>query len=126
MRLFNPARALSSIADRIPCINIQPCATAHLNGLFQGNQNSHIRLSLNSGGCNGFRYQWEWGNGSDLCDTDDIIPLENGKLVIDAKSAFYLAGSELYYENTDFDAALTFKNPNAQSQCGCGESFAIK
>ena len=122
MRLFN--RALSTL-NNIPCINIQDCAKAHLNNLFKKKQSSHIRLSLKGGGCNGVRYQWEWGDGHDLCDTDEVIQLEHGKLLIDNKSAFHLTGSELYYENSDFDAALKFKNPNAQSQCGCGESFSI-
>ena len=47
------------------------------------------------------------------------------RILIDNKSAFYLTGSDLYYKDSDFDAALKFKNPNAQRQCGCGESFAI-
>ena len=122
MRLFN--RALSTLAST-PCINIQACAKAHLNELFQKKQNTHIRLSLKGGGCNGVRYQWEWGDGSDQCKTDEVIELTHGKLLIDNKSAFYLTGSDLYYKDSDFDAALKFKNPNAQSQCGCGESFAI-
>jgi len=125
MRFFSLARRFSNTAPAAPCITIKDCAKEHLNHLLKQKKNSHIKLSLISGGCNGFRYCWDWVSDNDLCQKDEIIDLDNGKFIVDSRSVFYVLGSELYFKKNDFDAAFEFKNPKASAQCGCGESFSV-
>ena len=35
----------------------------------------------------------------------------------------YLIGTEIVWEESPMGGGLTFINPNAGAQCGCGETF---
>jgi iron-sulfur cluster assembly protein len=39
------------------------------------------------------------------------------------KSALYLAGIEIDYLNGLMESGFKITNPNAQTTCGCGQSF---
>ena len=57
-------------------------------------------------------------------ETDDAFEQDGLSYLVDKRSLKLLDGSEI-----DFDDGLTGKgfeirNPNAQSTCGCGRSFA--
>ena len=47
------------------------------------------------------------------------------KLVVDAMSIQYLAGSTVDYVEGLQGSRFTVENPNASSTCGCGSSFSI-
>jgi len=42
---------------------------------------------------------------------------------VDEKSALYLAGTELDFVDTLNESGFKMNNPNANTTCGCGESF---
>jgi iron-sulfur cluster assembly accessory protein len=46
------------------------------------------------------------------------------RLVTDALSQQYLAGTEVDYVVGTTTAGFKFENPNAKSTCGCGTSFS--
>ncbi|MEQ1847740.1 MAG: iron-sulfur cluster assembly accessory protein, partial [Nitrospira sp.] len=46
------------------------------------------------------------------------------KVIIDAKSAIYLQGTQLDYQKDMLSGNFKFLNPNANKTCGCGESFS--
>ena len=54
---------------------------------------------------------------------DELIKCNEGNLVIDTSSAFYLFGTELDYVEEVFGSHFDIKNPNTKSACGCGESI---
>jgi iron-sulfur cluster assembly protein len=55
----------------------------------------------------------------------DILVQSNGvKIVVDPKSALYVAGSELDYIEALQGGGFKVKNPNAATTCACGESFS--
>ena len=43
---------------------------------------------------------------------------------IDSRSLLYLAGSTLDYNDGLMESGFKVENPNANSTCGCGESFS--
>ncbi len=45
------------------------------------------------------------------------------RVIVDDKSAVYLAGSTLDYLDTLQESGFKVQNPNATTTCGCGESF---
>jgi iron-sulfur cluster assembly accessory protein len=44
-------------------------------------------------------------------------------VIVDDKSALYLVGTTLDFVDTLQESGFKMENPNAQSTCGCGESF---
>ena len=81
-----------------------------------------FRIAVKGGGCSGLSY--------DLTFTpeekgDNVIELDDFKVFIDTKSMIYLKGMVLDYEGGLQGKGFVFKNPNATSTCGCGESFSV-
>ena len=46
-------------------------------------------------------------------------------LICDKRSILYVAGSQIIYKDGLMASGFAVENPNANSTCGCGESFAI-
>ena len=83
-----------------------------------------IRIGVKPSGCSGFMYVM------DLVDTapaDDVVMQASDKLTvyIEKDSLPVLQGTELDYVKQGLNATLQFRNPNATSECGCGESFSV-
>lgn len=107
----------------MPIVTPTPSALTKIKELQQKNSNSKdgLRIAVVGGGCSGLTYKLGFDNEKDL----DIVDLfKDVKIIIDEKSALYIAGSTLEYldglEGTGFEV----KNPNASASCGCGKSFA--
>jgi iron-sulfur cluster insertion protein len=90
-----------------------------------GNQQKFLRISVSSGGCNGFQY---------IFDLDDKLGNEDIKLgedsagiiaVTDEVSSQLLSGAELDFIRELGASYFKVKNPNASSNCGCGSSFNV-
>jgi iron-sulfur cluster assembly protein len=55
---------------------------------------------------------------------NDKVCTSNGiKVFIDRKSALYLAAAEIDYLDGLMQSGFKITNPNAQTTCGCGQSF---
>lgn len=89
----------------------------------QGNSNLKLRLSVSGGGCSGFQYGFDL---TEKGEDDDIIVERDGvTMLVDAMSLLYITGSEVDYVTDLVGSSFQVTNPNAQSSCGCGSSFAI-
>ncbi len=83
-----------------------------------------LRIGVIGGGCSGFQYTFNLDEGAPA--EDDLVLERDGATVwIDAMSLEFLAGSEIDYVDELIGASFQIKNPNAQSACGCGTSFAV-
>ena len=89
----------------------------------EGHPKDHgLRLKVTGGGCSGFQYQL----GFDARAEDDSTTEAYGvRVFVDMKSALYLTGTELDYDDGLMGTGFRFNNPNAKNQCGCGESFSV-
>ena len=85
-------------------------------GLPSQPEGSVFRVSLEGGGCTGFKYQFDITQKED----DDIVIDDN--VVIDPMSMMYLKNSVLDFKKSVFAESFVVENPNVSSQCGCGES----
>ncbi|MFI4938489.1 MAG: iron-sulfur cluster assembly accessory protein [Candidatus Berkiellales bacterium] len=68
------------------------------------------------------------GNTNENATKTDLSAKENKiviNLVVDALSLMYLNGAEVDYVEKLQGAHFTVKNPNAQTTCSCGSSFAL-
>ena len=82
-----------------------------------------LRLGVKHSGCSGFKYVIDYG---DQCDAaDQLFEVAGIKVVIDPESLPLLAGSRIDLIIEGLNEKLVFDNPNAESACGCGESFTV-
>lgn len=83
-----------------------------------------LRVAVLGGGCSGFQY--EFALEETVAETDIIIagPGEN-RVVVDAESLPFLAGSVIDFKDELIGARFSVENPNATSTCGCGTSFSV-
>ncbi len=82
-----------------------------------------LRLGVKTTGCSGMAYVLEFVD--DLNEEDSVFEDQGIKVIIDAKSLVYLDGTELDYVKEGLNEGFEFNNPNAKSECGCGESFNV-
>ena len=82
-----------------------------------------LRLGVKTTGCSGMAYVLEFVD--ELNEEDSVFEHEGVKVIIDQKSLVYLDGTELDYVKEGLNEGFEFNNPNAKSECGCGESFNV-
>ena len=82
-----------------------------------------IRLSVRTSGCSGMAYEMEFVD--EVQEDDQVFEDRGVQVVIDPKSLVYLDGTEVDYAREGLNEGFKFNNPNAKSECGCGESFNV-
>lgn len=107
-------------------ITVTEAAKAHIKKmLINRGENPAFRLSVKKTGCSGYMYVPEIVNAKKESD----IEMRDGDLLIyiDHSSALLLKGTVVDYVQKNLGLSqLIFNNPNAESLCGCGESFNLK
>ncbi len=105
-------------------IKVLDGASGYFSGLLkkQGRSDGALRIAVVGGGCSGLQYKMDLVDGP---RNRDMLVLSNGvNVVIDPKSALFVAGSELDYSDDLQQGGFKVTNPNAEVTCSCGESFA--
>ncbi len=87
----------------------------------RGRAGEALRVKVTSGGCSGLRYELLFERT--VGDSDEEREQHGVRILVDAKSAVYLAGSTLDYADGLNESGFKIVNPNAKTTCGCGESF---
>lgn len=107
-------------------IQLTERAAAHVKN-YLARQGDAVALGLRVGikptGCSGYQYVIE--PAEKITDQDHVFECLGVKVVTDAQSLRYLAGTELDYVREGLNAGFRFNNPNVRETCGCGESFSI-
>jgi iron-sulfur cluster assembly accessory protein len=97
----------------------------------------YLRVYVDAGGCSGFQYKFELENKDDedaIDDEEDIIihcvdKSDNAEacVVIDEASLELLEGSKIDFVREMIRSSFAVvSNPQSESACGCGSSFAVK
>lgn len=81
-----------------------------------------LRLAIKGGGCSGLSYNLSF---DEIKDKDLIQSQDGFKVFIDPKSAIYLKGMTVDFDDSLTGKGFSFANPNATNTCGCGESFSV-
>lgn len=82
-----------------------------------------LRVGVKGGGCSGFSYILDLTEVKK--DTDEEIEFHGVKIICDPKSLLYLNGTTIDFKDEIMGRGFVFTNPNANSTCGCGSSFAV-
>jgi iron-sulfur cluster assembly accessory protein len=81
-----------------------------------------LRVSVVGGGCSGFSYQLGFDEGAQ--EGDQVLQYDGVRVLVDATSAQYLAGTEIDFVSSLHGGGFRFSNPKANHTCGCGSSFS--
>ena len=109
----------------MPLIQVTEPAAERIRALLdkEGKAETHaLRMKVIGGGCSGLRYELAFDDQVREVDTE--IEINGVRLILDEKSALYLAGTTLDFVDTLTESGFKMNNPNASSTCGCGESFS--
>lgn len=88
----------------------------------EGRDDLRLRIAVQPGGCSGLIYQLYFDER--LMDDDATVEFNGVEVVVDRMSTPYLMGAEIDFSDTIEKQGFTIDNPNAQSSCACGDSFA--
>ena len=82
-----------------------------------------LRIGVAGGGCSGFQYSLGFDNQIDK--VKDHVSEQHGiRVAVDKKSALFLDGTTVDFNEGLEKRGFTFDNPNAVRSCGCGSSFS--
>lgn len=107
-------------------ITFTESAITHIQSILKNKgKNAAFRLSAKKTGCSGYQYVPEI---VEIKKEHDIeIAISDFRVWIDADSVAILQGTEIDYVKKSLGVSqLEYRNPNADSLCGCGESFNLK
>jgi iron-sulfur cluster assembly accessory protein len=82
-----------------------------------------LRVRVVNGGCSGMRYEllFDGELGPDDAQSDQ----HGVRVVVDARSADFLADTTIDFVDGLNESGFKIHNPKAATTCGCGESFGI-
>ncbi len=81
-----------------------------------------LRVQITAGGCSGFNYGLAFDTNYSEAD-DSKYDCQGVPVVVDKKSALYLDGITIDFQDDLQGYGFRFDNPNAVKTCGCGSSF---
>lgn len=118
---------MEQVQDQNPTIiDITPKALEEIRRIFTSqtdNAKSGLRVGVVGGGCSGLSYKIDFDNRK---EKDHVLSFGDGlEVYVDVKSAIYLKGVQLDYQDGLKGKGFVFQNPNATNTCGCGESFSV-
>jgi len=86
----------------------------------------NLRISVDSGGCSGFKYDITIDD-IPITDNDNVFEKDNATVITDKISYDFIKGSTIDFKQEMIRSAFTVtNNPQSESACGCGSSFAQK
>ena len=88
-----------------------------------GEESFNLRVFVTGGGCSGFEYGFTFDE--DIEEDDSTFENDGVQLVVDSLSYQYLEGAEIDFMENLQGARFVVTNPNAETTCGCGNSFSI-
>ena len=86
-----------------------------------GTETSGLRVKVVGGGCSGLSYSL--GIEAAAGPGDKVFESQGIKIYLDPKSALFVSGTEIDFEESIMGAGFAFKNPLSKGSCGCGSSF---
>ena len=80
-----------------------------------------LRVKVVGGGCSGMSY--ELAVETAPTPADKVFESQGIRIFLDPKSAMFVTGTEIDFQESIMGAGFAFKNPLAKGSCGCGSSF---
>ena len=108
-------------------LTITDTANDHLSDIIKEQNAKGVMLEIRAGGCAGFAYEWIILKEEipDEFNTEAKFELKTGYLCIHPHAMMFVVNTIIDFTSNISGSYLKIVNPNATSQCGCGESFSV-
>jgi len=103
-------------------LTISSKAQEMLGNAFGDDRSMALLIGVLSGGCSGYVYDLQIVESTDQSCQEVVI--DGFKVLIPNASSHLLDGIEIDYVDRLMGGGFRINNPNAESSCGCGESFS--
>ena len=103
-------------------ITLAPAALERVQGYLAAEPaKAGLRFGVKRTGCSG----WGYVIGlADAVEPGDAVSEQAGvRILVDADSLALVDGTEIDFLKAGLNEQFVFRNPKAQAECGCGESF---
>jgi len=100
-------------------LNFTDKALNQINLITKGEEKKYFRITVQGGGCSGFKYNFGFDSKS---NEDDFI---FGKTIVDKSSLDIISGSVVDFKKEMIGESFVIENPKATASCGCGLSFSV-
>jgi iron-sulfur cluster assembly accessory protein len=102
-----------------------PRAIAHVKRQSTRMSGRSLRLGIKESGCSGYMYQLDFVD--EPAPNDVAVQIDDDLSVfVDGQHLPLMRGTEIDYVTEGLNSTLKFRNPNAEAECGCGESFSVR
>ena len=81
-----------------------------------------LRVGVKGGGCSGMSYILGFDHPT---EKDKVFEIDGISCIMNAAHEMYLYGMEIDWQEGLNNRGFTFRNPNANTTCGCGSSFGV-
>ena len=105
-------------------VRMTPSAAGHVRRQLNRAGAHAVRVSVNRSGCSGYMYQIDYVTVPRAEDREFKVA-EDLSLFVDPDALPLVQGTEIDLVVEGLNSSLKFRNPNAQVECGCGESFGV-
>jgi iron-sulfur cluster assembly protein len=107
-------------------ISLTESAAEHIrSGLHGRGPNAGLYLGVKPTGCAGLAYVLEFRDDvPDLSEHMQYV-IHGIRIWIKPENLKYLDGVSMNWVREGLNQRMVFENPNATSECGCGESFTL-
>ena len=106
-------------------ISMTPAAQDHVGQQIAHEGAKALLLGVTDSGCNGYMYELSYLSEAPAAAKQFDFVREVRVYVQEANWAI-VCGTEIDYVTEGLNSSLKFNNPNADTLCGCGESFSIR
>ena len=93
-----------------------------LSSAFGDDMSHALLVGVLSGGCSGYMYDLQIVESTDQ-DCQEV-KIDGFRVLVPNASSHLLDGIQIDYVDRLMGGGFKINNPNAESSCGCGESFA--
>ncbi len=110
---------------RFSVITLTDAAAERVREIMESRDNAAgIRVGVKKGGCAGMEYTVDLVTEPN--PADDHVEHGGAHVYVAPEATLFLLGTEMDFETTKLRTGFTFRNPNQESACGCGESVELK
>ncbi len=116
---------MKDVETQVKPVTITDAAVAEMKKLqkeLEVPEGYHLRLGVKPGGCSGFSYMLVFDQ---FQEGDTIYDFDGLSVVLHSEHIGYIHGMVVDFVDGLENRGFTFTNPNAQSSCGCGDSFSV-
>ncbi len=83
-----------------------------------------LRLQVKPSGCSGWAYKIDYAD--EVNSGEHRFERDGALIVVPEESMQALDGVVVDFSGDGFNQRWSFTNPNAEADCGCGESFSLR